>query len=1228
LLDSSEQNSGSQQTPKDSQPLTPRERILGERAAETPAEARAGEAPVESRVVETRAAEPVTAAEQRAEERREAAAPVAAAPVAAAPVAAVPVEEAARERALLGEREERAEVVRRPVTATQKRVLGFTWIGIFSMLFYGVFMILALFNPGYDLKDRIASILLLLGVLFILMHGLGYANSMIKSSWGYNEVRRRAFTPQRAPKVACVIASYNEPPDVLEETVAALMNIDYPNKEIAILDDSTNEESRRAAQEIAAKYGTEIFQRTNRRGYKAGAVNDFIKRTDAAYVAVFDADALPAHNFLRDVVPIIEENPRLAFVQTPQYYANTGISNVAMAASRQQAVFYEYICEGKSHSRAAFCCGTNVIFRRSALLDVGGFDENSVTEDFSTSLNLHLKGYDSNYYNQVYVYSLAPETLGAYFTQQARWAFGSVGSMRRVFGSIFRHPGSMRLGQWWEYFLSSSYYWVGWVNFIFMLLPLAFIFFGIQPLRQDVFTYLAILIPYFVFTMNMFYAGMEQRGYRMSEMLLGQQVAFITFPVHMMSALSGIIGMKRPFGVTPKGDGRRLSWLSLWPQIIMLILSAIAFLYGMFLYITGAERTNSAIVINALWALYHVFLLSGIFALNRVPLRRSEAKPYFDDRLQAAGATPAMAGVPATGATTAPVFAPAPTSRRVDRADLAPPVRATRPGLSGHMALGLTILSMVLIIAVGATIVHWYLSPTYPIKVYILDRTTGRDYQEHRALTWTLNFLRVRKPTDFGPDSAKDNQHTYNFASTFYGFVPVHPTDQQMRAIGGVADVEASGDDRPLPDTIDDRSVVYLADAYSQFVELDYGYGRYVHYMSPKQGILPDDVDRIQQFYDKGNGLLIGEWNTIGYPTLPGVETDLPKLQKGITEGEKGLQFLTTQELPRRQKLLADAKAAGNQTLIATYDQQVRDTQARIAKTQQGLSVVRDLFKKGMDAQAQLDAQRRLEKMLHVHYQGWYGRFVDKFESEHEYDFRMWKNVNDALRKRYKAEHPELSDQQVDQNRAQWEPKGPGFVFYKDGPSEVWNPETNRLEPNPFSEPVVITKQELGEVQTTHMADIYLSGKAKDDPLVQGVAEQLPCRYWFDVVQPALGSQVLSYYKLQIKDIAAKRLRDAGFPADYIKTEGGHTELVFPAAVAYRDGDPKTGTLRSFYFAGDASDYSLVPRFSEMFPATGGVLGFVGSHVGPFSTQFYWNYYQPMLKNILTGREEKRLAYQ
>lgn len=508
------------------------------------------------------------------------------------------------------------------MTPSQKRIVVLSWLAIAAMLGYALSLLIYFFGANYSFWDRAAALVWGLAIGHMLLHSIGYANSMLKASRGYDEIQSRVFSPQHSPKVACLVASFNEPSDVLEATLIALYAIDYPNKEIVILDDSTREETRHATRLLASRFGARVRQRTNRRGYKAGAINDFLLMTDAIYVAIFDADALPASNFLHDLVPIIDANPRLAFVQTPQFYSNTEVSEVARAAASQSAVFYEYICEGKSQSSAAFCCGTNVIFRREALLDLHGQDETTVSEDFATSLQLHFQNWDSLYYNQVYVRSLAPDTLSAYFTQQSRWSFGSIGVQRRVVTEFLRRPSALSPGQWWEYLLSSSYYWIGWVNFVFMLLPMLYIFGGVRPMHADTGTYLIIFVPYLLFTLNMFYTGMRERGYVVRDMLLAQQLSLLSFPYLMSAAIAGIAGRKRPFGVTPKGVGGYMSWRLLWPQLGMMALSAVTGVMGIVRFSQSATADgdgDAALVINGFWALFNALMLCGVFRLNRAP---------------------------------------------------------------------------------------------------------------------------------------------------------------------------------------------------------------------------------------------------------------------------------------------------------------------------------------------------------------------------------------------------------------------------------------------------------------------------------------------------------------------------------------------------------------------------------------------------------------------------------
>src|SRR4029077_8559729 len=172
-------------------------------------------------------------------------------------------------------------------------------------------------------------------------------------------------------------------------------------------------------------------------------------------------------------------------------------------------------------SNAMYCCGSNVVLRREALLSievaVNGrrhfFDEPSVTEDFATSLRLHASHWRTVFVNRTYVVGMGPETLAAYFTQQMRWAMGTLGVGRRALRLLLRTPRALSLGQWWEYLLSCSYYLIGIVNLDFILSPIAFIGLGVRPLRTISSLYLLVFLPYVATTVSFFFIGMKLRGH-------------------------------------------------------------------------------------------------------------------------------------------------------------------------------------------------------------------------------------------------------------------------------------------------------------------------------------------------------------------------------------------------------------------------------------------------------------------------------------------------------------------------------------------------------------------------------------------------------------------------------------------------------------------------------------------------------------------------------------------
>ncbi|WP_123580579.1 glycosyltransferase [Abditibacterium utsteinense] len=1089
-------------------------------------------------------------------------------------------ERAARRRGTRSKMAARGPKNRGENAANRKFLIG-TWLSLSFMLIYAATIGLSLLAPGYSLLDRIASGFLLFGLGFIIVHGFGYANSMIKANWAYKSSKPPIFAALGGPRVACLIASFNEPSDVLEETVAAVMALDYQGKEVFILDDSTTVEARESAQEIAARYGIVCVQRTNRRGYKAGAINDFLPFVTAPYLALFDADALPTAQFLRECVPQIDENPKLGFLQTPQFYANTQVSYAALASARQQNVFYEYICEGKSVSRAAFCCGTNVIFRRSALVDCGGFNEESVTEDFATSFHMHVKGYDSLYLNRIYVYSLAPENLAAYFTQQSRWSFGTMGTARQFIRQFFKNPRVLSAGQWWEYFLSATYYLVGWVNFFFILLPMLYLFFDIRPLRQDVFTYLLVFVPYMLFTLNMFYSGMERRGYSLGETILGQQIGFLSFPIHMKSAFSVLMGHKRPFGVTPKGVGGRISWWALWPQISLMLFSLGAFLAGVSRIVMGRDSDVTAVGLNSLWALYHVWMLSGIFRLNQ-PVREGAGKWFFDD------------------------------ARAGRTSSLLPNLQGVKNPLTlGRLGMVFTLLAVSVLGFAGFQIAGWNGAPPVPVNVYLVDRTLGRDARQHRGVTWTLNYLKVKKQPGFGASaSASKNGRThYDVDLDYFGMVPDSKAVAKKDPTGQ-GDLVAYGFDRPLPARLSNPGAVYLADTYGEYEEFNARLGKYVRTRDARRGLSSVEIDSIETFARRG-GLVMAEWNTLGYPTRPGNFIPPAQLEIAIENQRQRIARLSRKTIPAARETLRRAQSGGTFKAVGIARGRLEDARGALIDATYKLRGLQGVTVSNAINARQGAAAARLEKLLRVSYSGWYGRYVENFAREREYDFRLWKSVRDSLTKRNGGRITE--------------PSGAGFVFYPDGPSRIFNPNTGTFQSRASSQPVAILENELGAHLTGDLALITKNEAPgiADDPLLRGVAAQVPGRNWFDVVAPQSGARVLANYQLSLAPAAAARLKAVGFPAGAIAKNG--RSLIFPAAIAGRDGNVSGGQLRSLYLAGDAStNFSLSP-LAQKFPALGGIEAILTPRFGDFPARTYWGFYEPILRNVFDDTKRIRV---
>ncbi len=314
---------------------------------------------------------------------------------------------------------------------------------------------------SYTLLERGIALALLLGESHALHHAWGFMLNIISLQGGKYKIPKVKLISGKEPFVAVIVPVKNEPPQVVEQTMITLYALAYPNKNIYLLDGSDDKVIIAKYKRYAKKYGI-IYKHVRKPTHsKAQTINRFLPSFKEKYLAIFDADQNPLSNFLTETVSVAESDDNLAFVQTPQLYSNIEVSPIAKGAAMQQSIFYESICEAKSTQNAIFCCGTNVLIRTKVLQRINGFDESSVTEDFSSSIDIHSLGYRSFYLNKVLTFGMAPESLPSYIKQQNRWALGTTGVLRKLILKIIHEPQSLSSMQWWEYFLSASYYFVG-----------------------------------------------------------------------------------------------------------------------------------------------------------------------------------------------------------------------------------------------------------------------------------------------------------------------------------------------------------------------------------------------------------------------------------------------------------------------------------------------------------------------------------------------------------------------------------------------------------------------------------------------------------------------------------------------------------------------------------------------------------------------------------------------
>ncbi len=249
--------------------------------------------------------------------------------------------------------------------------------------------------------------------------------------------------PEELPMVTIQLPLFNEL-YVIERLVESVCKIKYPKEkmEIQVLDDSTDETTE-IAQNLVQHYKEQGFDityihRTNRAGYKAGALKNGLNFCKGEFVAIFDADFVPNEDFLVRTIPHFT-NPKIGMVQTRWEHLNADYSYL----TKTQAMNLDghFCMEQQVRNKAGFFMnfnGTAGIWRKETIFDAGNWQADTLTEDMDLSYRAQLKGWKFLYLNDVTSPAELPADINALKAQQFRWTKGSIETGKKILPRVLR----------------------------------------------------------------------------------------------------------------------------------------------------------------------------------------------------------------------------------------------------------------------------------------------------------------------------------------------------------------------------------------------------------------------------------------------------------------------------------------------------------------------------------------------------------------------------------------------------------------------------------------------------------------------------------------------------------------------------------------------------------------------------------------------------------------------
>lgn len=246
------------------------------------------------------------------------------------------------------------------------------------------------------------------------------------------------------PMVTIQLPLYNEK-YVINRLIDATIRLDYPKEklEIQILDDSTDETteiiSEHIKQYISDGYDIQLIHRTNRGGFKAGALKEGLKTAKGEYVAIFDADFIPRRKFLKRTLPYFYRLDNIGLVQTRWEHINRNYS--LLTKTQAIALDGHFVIEQAVRNRAGYFInfnGTGGIWKKECIYDAGNWEADTLTEDLDLSYRAQMKGWQCKYLVNFTSPAELPAEINSLKSQQFRWTKGAIETAKKIFPKVLK----------------------------------------------------------------------------------------------------------------------------------------------------------------------------------------------------------------------------------------------------------------------------------------------------------------------------------------------------------------------------------------------------------------------------------------------------------------------------------------------------------------------------------------------------------------------------------------------------------------------------------------------------------------------------------------------------------------------------------------------------------------------------------------------------------------------